>query len=345
MKKIRVRWIIQAVCLVLVWLLKLFPHGGEWYATTIYPVCSGGLACFSSFFPFSLNDLFIYGSLAGILLYLLYALLWKHRVKQALVHVVEYLVWVYIWFYAVWGLNYYRNDFYQRTQLQRQVYSEELFERFLQVYTDSLNAAYCLVDTVEKEKVEAAIKASYAVLDKKYGLTCPPEILRPKPMLFPSLMSGVGVMGYIGPFFIESHLSKDLLPVQYAATCAHEMAHVLGISSEAEANYYSYLICTTSSEREIRFSGYFSLLPYVLSNVYRVLPEADFKAWRETLRPEVVSLYREKADHWQALYNPLLGEIQDKMYNWYLKGNRISSGTANYSEVIGLIIAAQSASF
>ena len=62
MKKIRVRWIIQAVCLVLVWLLKLFPHGGEWYATTIYPVCSGGLACFSSFFPFSLNDLFIYGS-------------------------------------------------------------------------------------------------------------------------------------------------------------------------------------------------------------------------------------------------------------------------------------------
>lgn len=47
MKKIRVRWIIQAVCLVLVWLLKLFPNGGEWYATTIYPVCSSGLACFS----------------------------------------------------------------------------------------------------------------------------------------------------------------------------------------------------------------------------------------------------------------------------------------------------------
>lgn len=35
MKKIRVRWIIQAVCLVLVWCLKLFPNGGEWYATTI----------------------------------------------------------------------------------------------------------------------------------------------------------------------------------------------------------------------------------------------------------------------------------------------------------------------
>ena len=123
------------------------------------------------------------------------------------------------------------------------------------------------------------------------------------------------------------------------------MAHVLGVSSEAEANYYSYLICTTSSVREIRFSGYFSLLPYVLSNAYQVLPESDFKAWQETLRPEIIALYREKADHWRALYNPFLGEIQDKMYNWYLKGNRISSGTANYSEVISLIMAAQSASF
>lgn len=345
MKKIRVRWIIQAVCLVLVWCLKLFPNGGEWYATTIYPVCSGGLACFSSWFPFSLNDWFIYGSLAGILLYLIYAIWRKRRVKQALAHVAAYLVWVYIWFYAAWGLNYYRSDFYQRTQLERPVYSAGLFEHFLQVYTDSLNAAYCPVDTVEKDKVEAVLKAGYAALDKKYGLINPPDDLRPKPMLFPSLMSGVGVMGYIGPFFVECHVSKDLLPVQYASTCAHEMAHVLGVSNEAEANYYSYLICTTSSVREIRFSGYFSLLPYVLSNAYQVLPESDFKAWQETLRPEIIALYREKADHWRALYNPFLGEIQDKMYNWYLKGNRISSGTANYSEVISLIMAAQSASF
>ena len=159
MKKIRVRWIIQAVCLLLVWLLKLFPHGGEWYATTIYPVCSSGLACFSSWFPFSLNDWFIYGSLAGILLYLIYAIWRKRRLKQALVHVAAYLVWVYIWFYAAWGLNYYRNDFYQRTQLERPVYSAGLFEHFLQLYTDSLNAAYCPVDTVEKDKVEAVLTA------------------------------------------------------------------------------------------------------------------------------------------------------------------------------------------
>ena len=89
-------------------------------------------------------------------------------------------------------------------------------------------------------------------------------------------MSGVGVMGYIGPFFVEYNLNPQLLPVQYPATYAHEMAHVLGVSNEAEANYYGYRICISSSVREIRFSGYFSLLGYVLSNAYSVLDEEAF---------------------------------------------------------------------
>ena len=84
-------------------------------------------------------------------------------------------------------------------------------------------------------------------------------------------MSGVGVLGYMGPFFTEYNLNPDLLPVQYPFTYAHEMAHVLGISSEAEANLYGFLVCSRSGVPEIRFSAYFALLPYVLSNAYGLL--------------------------------------------------------------------------
>ena len=84
-------------------------------------------------------------------------------------------------------------------------------------------------------------------------------------------------MGYMGPFFTEFNLNGQLLPVQYPATYAHEMAHALSISNEAEANLYSYLICTSSSVPEIRFSGYFSLLPYVLSNAYVALDKDSFE--------------------------------------------------------------------
>lgn len=83
-------------------------------------------------------------------------------------------------------------------------------------------------------------------------------------MLFTPFISMVGVTGSMGPFFCEFTLNGDLLPVNYPATYAHELAHLLGITSEAEANFYAYQVCTRSEAMGIRFSGYFSILGHVL---------------------------------------------------------------------------------
>lgn len=80
----------------------------------------------------------------------------------------------------------------------------------------------------------------------------------------------------MGPFFCEFTLNGDLLPVNYPATYAHELAHLLGITSEAEANFYAYQICTRSEAMGIRFSGYFSILGHVLGNAQRLLPEEEY---------------------------------------------------------------------
>ena len=85
--------------------------------------------------------------------------------------------------------------------------------------------------------------------------------------------------------------------------------------------------------------SYFSLLPYVLSNAYVALDKDSFEAWKKRLRPEIKDLYNEKVAYWQSLYSPLIGEAQDVVYNLFLKGNKIPAGTANYSEVIALLIA------
>ena len=61
-------------------------------------------------------------------------------------------------------------------------------------------------------------------------------------MLFTPLISMVGVTGSMGPFCCEFTLNGDLLPPQYPATDAHELAHFLGITSEAEANFYAYQV-------------------------------------------------------------------------------------------------------
>ena len=145
----------------------------------------------------------------------------------------------------------------------------------------------CLSKKIDKALVAEEVKKGYHEIAGRFSLVSPAGYLHPKPMLMPFLMSGVGVLGYMGPFFTEYNLNPDLLPVQYPFTYAHEMAHVLGISSEAEANLYGFLVCSRSGVPEIRFSAYFALLPYVLSNAYGLLSEEEFNEWKETISPEV----------------------------------------------------------
>lgn len=343
MKKVRVRWILLALLLVFVWLTMAFPVLGEGYARVIYPFLSTLLSRLSAVFSFSIGDCFIYGSMVGLLFYLVYTGVKRRPIKRALWHVAEYLVWVYAWFYLSWGINYFRTDFFTRAQIPYVTYSSESFHTFLTAYTDSLNASWLSVEKVDTAWVSSEVKQGYRDIAGRFGMKPPAGYLHPKPMLLPSLMSGVGVLGYMGPFFNEYNLNPDLLPVQYPFTYAHEMAHALGIASEAEANLYAFLICSGSATAEIRFSGYFSLLPYVMSNAYTLLGEEAFRKWTATLRPEVKELYNQKVAYWQAKYSPLIGKLQDTAYNLFLKGNNIQSGTENYSEVIGLLMAYEAA--
>lgn len=339
-----IRRILLLLFLLFVWSVMLLPGAGEWYALTIYPALSKGLSAISSLFPFSLGDLFIYGTLLWFVVDMIRTSMLRREKKwrRKGVQVAESLLWIYAWFYMAWGLTYYRNSFFIRNQLEPKPFSEEEFCRFLDSYTDSLNNSYCpFEDKLPDSVLVQEIKRAYQMLPDKSGLCKPTCYMRVKEMLVPSLMSGVGVMGYIGPFFVEYNLNPQLLPVQYPATYAHEMAHVLGVSNEAEANYYGYRICISSSVREIRFSGYFSLLGYVLSNAYSVLDEEAFESWKNRLRPEIRELYNQKIAYWLSLYNPFIGTVQDWIYNAFLKGNGISSGIANYAEVIALIIASE----
>lgn len=338
-----IRWIVLSLLLAAIWLTMRSPGAGEVYARNIYPYVSAVLSRFSSLFPFSVGDCLIYGSIVGLLIYVVYAIVGRRSWKTAVGRIVEYLLWGYVWFYMAWGLNYFRQDFFSRTQIPYAAYSADAFRSFLSAYTDSLNASFVPIETVDKVVVAEESKKGYREIAGRFGLVLPAGYLHPKPMLLPSLMSSVGVLGYMGPFFTEYNLNPKLLPVQYPFTYAHEMAHVLGISSEAEANLYGFLVCSRSEVPEIRFSAYFALLPYVLSNAYQLLPEEEFNQWKETILPEIKEVYNRKAAYWLDLYSPLIGEIQSTAYNWFLKGNNIPSGRKNYSEVVALLMALNNA--
>ncbi|MEG1660053.1 MAG: DUF3810 domain-containing protein [Bacteroides sp.] len=334
-----IRYSLLGTLFFLIILTQLLPSWGEVYSRSVYPPLSFCLSSFSQLIPFAIGDLFIFLSIVGLIAYPIYGRMKKQAWRKILLRCGEYLVWIYVWFYLAWGLNYTQPNFYQRTQIPYTAYTSGNFQNFVDEYITLLNTSYVPVTSIHKEIVCHETVKGYRQISDSLGVHRPPTSHpRVKTMLFTPLISMVGVSGSMGPFFCEFTLNGDLLPSQYPGTYAHEFAHLLGITSEAEANFYAYQVCTRSDIKEIRFSGYFSVLGHVLGNARRLLPEEAYDALIHHIRPEILDLARSNQAYWMQKYSPLIGDIQDWIYDLYLKGNQIESGRKNYSEVVSLLI-------
>ena len=334
----RCRQALLLASIAFITLCRYQPGIAEWYARTVYPPLSAALSAFSSLFPFPLMELLV----VSLILWLILYPVWKRKKgipwRKILLREMEMLAWVYVWFYLGWGLNYFRYNIYTRLQTPPVPYEEQHFKKFLKDYTERLNSTYQSDTEIDSERLKEYVQTFYANLPSAYGLSQPKEWQEPKNFIFTSLYNKVGVLGSMDPFFAEAQLNDDLPEIQYPFTYAHEFSHLLGVSNEAEANYWAYRACTESSSTALQYCGYFGLFPYVLSNASYLLPKEDFQAWIETIRPEVKEQYNQKNAYWQEKYSPLIGSIQDFTYNLFLKGNKIASGKKNYAEVIGLLL-------
>ena len=333
-----IRWVLLLLSITFVGVSRYLPSLAEGYARTVYPILSSGLSAFSSLFPFPLMEVFMVSLILALILYSIRLHKKGTGLRKILFREGEMLAWVYVWFYLGWGLNYYRYNIYTRLQTPPVTYEEQHFKDFLKDYTERLNATYQPSTDIADEELKQHVHAFYAHLPASYGLAQPKSWQQPKSFIFTSLYSKVGVLGSMGPFFSEAQLNADLPDVQYPFTYAHELSHLLGVSSEAEANYWAYRTCTESPSASLQYCGYFGLLPYVISNASNLLSEEDYQAWLQTIRLEVREQYNENRKYWRERYSPFIGSIQDFVYNLFLKGNKIESGKKNYAEVIGLLL-------
>lgn len=342
MKSVRMRYIRRAVLAFLfigIEVCRRIPGAGEWYAREVYPLVSFLLSGVAAAVPFSLCEVVVVGAFLFLVAYPLVA---RHRKKAWRVIAgieVEVVLWIYVWFYWGWGMNYFRDDFFVRSGVERVPYGDERFRSFAYGFADSLNAAYRMRGACTEEETRREVKRVYAEIPVRFGLAVPRGFQQPKRSLVNGLYSKVGVLGSMGPFFDESYVNHGLLPEQYPFTYAHELSHLLGVSVEAEANFWAYQVCIRSTNSFVRYCGYFGLLPYIYRDARVLLDEADFKAWAERIDPEVIRMRRRQEAYWEARYSRLLGKMQDVVYDWYLKGNRIPSGRKNYGEVVAMILA------
>ena len=340
--KARHRHIILIVLLAFVLAARFSVRIGEWYSTVIYPHVSGFLSYSVSWIPFSLEEIVVVGAVFLLIINIVNSIRKRRGFVNILFQAFEFLLWIYAWFYIGWGCNYYRESIYARLGVERQDYDEAVFKDFITDYADSLNSTYEALPNdlfyVGYDYFENQVKEAFAALPSSAGLSTPRQWQHPKRLLFNELYSSVGVMGFMGPFFCETQLNNDLLPAQFHFVYVHEYSHLLGVSSEDEANFWAYTICTRSDDPVLRYAGYYGLLPYVLANTFRVLPEEDYRQFVSTINPAVIAMYNAQREYWNSHYSNTLGRLQSAFYDAFLKGNKVTSGTANYLEVIDMAI-------
>lgn len=366
LNKIKWRHWLLLVLLLLVTLVKMIPLWGFIYTTRIYPIIGTLLSPISGFFPFAVGDIFIALSIAWVIFYPIYEIGLRKKLarryfflaakkgcypkkKVVFGRVAEYLLWVYAWFYIAWGLNYSQPNIYDRTGMKPVEVSEAKFKAFAYQYADSLNAlsiseksffSDSIADDGLKNRVRDAILKEYNKIGYKEGINAPfNQHPHAKTMLFTPLSSMSGVTGSMGPFFCEFTLNGDILPHDYPATYAHEFAHFLGVANEGEANFYSYIVCTASADKQVRFSGYYHIFFHVLNNVFDILGEKEGERFLKHIRPEIIQLAKSDRRYWLGKRCKALDATQDFIFELYLKGNHVAEGRKSYSGVIGLILA------
>ncbi len=364
----RVKWRhwLLLVLLLLVTLTKMIPLWGFIYTTRIYPIIGTLLSPISGFFPFAVGDIFIALSIAWVIFYPIYEIGLRKKLarryfflaakrgcypkkKVVFGRVAEYLLWVYAWFYIAWGLNYSQPNIYDRIGMKPVEVSEAKFKAFAYQYADSLNAlsiseksffSDSIADDGLKNRVRDAILKEYNKIGYKEGINAPfNQHPHAKTMVFTPLSSMSGVTGSMGPFFCEFTLNGDILPHDYPATYAHEFAHFLGVANEGEANFYSYIVCTASADKQVRFSGYYHIFFHVLNNVFDILGEKEGERFLKHIRPEIIQLAKSDRRYWLGKRCKALDAAQDFIFELYLRGNHVAEGRKSYSGVIGLILA------
>ena len=351
-KSLKWRHGVLIALLILVTLTKMIPLWGFIYTTRIYPVIGTLLSPISGIFPFAVGDIFIALSIAWVILYPIYEMGW--RKKRVFGRVAEYLLWVYAWFYIAWGLNYSQPNIYYRIGMKPVEVSKAKFKEFAYQYADSLNALSnaslsnarksispdSIVDDALKNRVRDAVLKEYNKIGYREGINRPfNQHPHAKTMVFTPLSSMAGVTGSMGPFFCEFTLNGDILAHDYPATYAHEFAHFLGVANEGEANFYSYIVCTASADKQVRFSGYYHIFFHVLNNVYDILGEKEGERFLKHIRPEIIQRARNDRHYWLSKRCKALDAAQDFIFELYLRGNHVAEGRKSYSGVIGLILA------
>lgn len=343
-------WVLIIVLTIAIKWVSWYP---EWvennYTYGIYPLISAVQRFLLGWIPFSIGDLF-YAFMVVAILYKTYrffrAIFKRQFTRQyfisGLQQVFFVILFVYVGFNLLWGLNYNRTGISAQLGIEVKTYTlEELstltytLQQRLNQYAefvteeqrDSFNRKKNLFD--ETAKAYREIGKQYPYLQYKQTAL--------KASLFSYAGNYLGFQGYYNPFSGEAQVNTTIPRFLEPFVSAHEVAHQLGYAKENEANFVAFLACRSSASRVMKYSVYFDMYNYAIGEVFK-RDTALSRSFQQQLHPQAVKDIKEYREFYKRYKNPFEPVIT-KAYGHYLKANNQPAGKQTYNEVVAWMVA------
>ena len=320
-----------------------------WYSTGVYPLIQRAITPVSNLVPFAVLDVLVLAAIgAAVVILVRGAKRTKPRggrrtipgkVITAVLRLVTASAVIYLLFLVLWGFNYRRVAMTDRLVLDRPAASSDAVLELGQLAVTQLNKLHTPAHAQgwrtspwREHSMRRAFESVLAMLSD----ASPAVPGRLKSSVFGPYFRWTNVDGMVNPFGLEAIANPDLLPFEKSFVAAHEWAHLAGYADESEASFVGWLTCIRAST-SAAYSGWLFLYWQINSEV----SDADRKQLRTSLesgpRADVAAI----SERLQRGQVPLLRDAGWRVYDQYLKANRVEEGVRNYDAVISLLVRAR----
>lgn len=143
-----------------------------------------------------------------------------------------------------------------------------------------------------------------------------------------------GIDGMTNPFGLEVILNSRLLDMERPHVLAHEWAHVAGFADESDASFVAWMAGVRAGGQQ-EYAAWLGVVPHL----WGALPAADRQARLAAIGAGPMADLRAIAAR-AAERSPAVQEMAWRVYDRFLKANRVTEGVARYDAVTRLILTA-----
>ena len=333
------------ILLLLCFILRNYRDFAENYSRTFVRFYTFVFGSLSSFFPFSIFELFVIGTIVYVIAWIVFFIIntkktgiknsWKMILRLAIIFTNILVV-----YQATAGFEYerYKVDIPQHTTLidDPKDYREISFH-FLEDFNYcaaqlKFNEEGSVVAPYSDDELINNLKYEYKKLDSDYFHPYTPTA---KPMYFTSW--AYTMLSISGVSFVPTGEANYniMCPDGYRPfTIAHELAHAKGAMPEEDANLVAAYICLNSEDPYIRYSGYNVAFWSLSSLVLATNVEQDYIDFYSSIDSRIFKNNKYENKFWSD--RAVLDKISDWINDLYLKMNN-DKGTISYTDDIDVI--------